>query len=347
MTIRVGIVGFGLSGSVFHAPIIERVEGLELAAAVSSNAAKVHQTYPHIKVYADIDTMLAEDNVDLVVICTPNTTHVDYAKKAIETGKHVVVEKPFTVTADEAEQLIALARERGVRLAVYHNRRWDNDFRTMKALLETEMLGRLSTYEAHFDRFRPQVADRWREKDMPGSGILYDLGSHLIDQALDLFGMPQTVYADLRVERDGAQTVDYFHLILGYPNMRAILHSGSLVKMAGPRFTLHGDRGSFVKYGIDPQESQLREGKHPGDEGWGEDNRETYGKLSRMDGEQSIEEAIPTLPGCYELFYEGVYEAIQHGSPVPVSAEDALNTIRIIQYAIQSHESQRTIRIPE
>ncbi|MFC5528079.1 oxidoreductase [Cohnella yongneupensis] len=346
MTINVGLVGYGLSASVFHGPIIQRIEGMRLKAIVSSNAEKVNRDYPDVEVFDDVDSMLLRGEIDLVVICTPNTTHYEFAKKAILAGKHVVVEKPFTVDASEAEELISLAKAQGVNLSVYQNRRWDNDFLTIKALLETGMLGKLSTYEAHFDRFRPVIRDRWREKNLPGSGILYDLGSHLIDQALNLFGMPQTLWADIRSERDGGQTDDYFHLILGYPNLRVILHSGSLVKLAGPRFVLHGDRGSFVKYGLDPQEDQLKLGMHPGDSGWGEDRPELYGKLSTVVGGLSMEAIISTIPGSYEAFYQGMAAAIQSGAPVPVQAEQARDTIRIIEYALQSHREQRTIQIP-
>lgn len=346
MTIQVGLVGYGLSASVFHAPIIQSIEGMNLQAVVSSNPQKVHQDHPDVGVFADIDGLLQESEINLVVICTPNTSHYEFAKKAILAGKHVVVEKPFTVDSNQADDLIALAKEHHVLLSVYQNRRWDNDFLTVTALLKTDMLGTLSTYEAHYDRYRPEVRDRWREQNVPGSGILYDLGSHLIDQALHLFGMPHTIWADLRAEREGAQTDDYFHLILGYPKLRVILHSGSLVKMGGPRFTLHGTQGSFVKYGLDPQEEQLKQGMHPGDSGWGEDEPDFYGKLSTLVGELSIEASVPTLAGRYQTFYERMVEAIDSGSPLPVSAERARDTIRIIEYAIQSHKEKQTVRIP-
>ncbi|WP_141502936.1 oxidoreductase [Paenibacillus luteus] len=346
MKINVGLVGYGLSASVFHGPIIRSTEGMSLQAVVSSNAEKVHKDYPNVEVFADIESLLLQSEINLVVICTPNTMHYSFAKKAILAGKNVVVEKPFTVDSSEAQELISLAKEHNVQLAVYQNRRWDNDFLTIKALLATDMLGELSTYEAHYDRFRPEVGNRWREENQPGSGILYDLGSHLIDQALHLFGMPQTIWADIRSERAGSQTDDYFHLILGYSHLRVILHSGSLVKMGGPRFALHGDKGSFIKYGLDPQEDQLKTGMHPGDSGWGEDRPEYYGKLSSVVGGLSMEALIKTMPGSYEVFYESMAKAIQSDMRVPVSAEQALHTIRIIEYAIQSHRDQCTIQIP-
>jgi scyllo-inositol 2-dehydrogenase (NADP+) len=345
MTLQVGLIGYGLSGSVFHAPLIERVEGLNLFAVVSSNPAKVHRDLPGIQVIPNMETLLNMKEIDLIVISSPNATHYDYAKKAILAGKHVVVEKPFTVTSTEADELIDLAEEKGVILTVFHNRRWDNDFLTVQRVIEQKWIGNLSTFESHFDRFRPTVRRRWKEQNLPGSGILYDLGSHLIDQALTLFGMPQTIWADLRTERAGAEAIDYFHLILGYPNLRVILHSGSLVHNPGPRFILHGDRGSFIKNGIDPQEEQLKRGMRPGDIGWGEDQPDHYGRLTLEHDGLVFRGTIETIHGWYESFYEGLVETIRYGKPAPVLATDARNTIRIIEYAEKSHQEQRTLLI--
>ncbi|MDF2958298.1 MAG: oxidoreductase domain protein [Paenibacillus sp.] len=343
MTINVGLIGYGLSGSIFHAPLIEYVKGLHLRAVVSSDAIKVYRDYPEVEVYPDVDSLLLNKTINVIVISSPNTTHHSYARKAILAGKHVVVEKPFTVTSEEADELIELARAHKVVLTVYHNRRWDNDFLTVRSLLETNMLGSISTYEAHFDRFRPAVQRRWREQDLPGSGILYDLGSHLIDQALSLFGKPQTVFADLRAEREGAEATDYFHLVLGYEKSRVILHSGSLVKKAGPRFMLHGDKGSFIKYGLDPQEGQLKQGLRPGDPGWGEDSAGQYGQLSTEVGGLSMQAAVETLPGRYQTFYEKLAESLQSGRVAPVPAEEARAVIRVIECALQSHQERRTV----
>lgn len=347
MTIKVGIIGYGLSGSVFHAPIISRVKGLQIKGFVSSNPAKVHHDYPEAVVYPDVFALVQDPEIDLVIVTSPNTTHFEYAKAAIQAKKHVVVEKPFTNTTQEADELIALAQEYQVQLSVYQNRRWDNDFLTVRKLLESGVLGNLSTFESHYDRFRPHVQDRWREQDLPGSGMLYDLGAHLIDQALLLFGMPQTVWADLRAERRGSQVTDYFHLILGYENLRVILHSGSLVREQGPRFILHGDKGSFYKYGLDSQEEQLRQGKKPGDSGWGVDRTEKYGQLTTEIGGLVMRSTVETLPGCYEAYYEGVAAAIESGQPAPVKAEEARNVIRIIELAIRSNQEQRTIPVQE
>ena len=345
MTIHVGLIGYGYSGATFHAPLINKVKGLHLKAVTSSSASKVTKDYPHVEVVSDVNSMLSHTEIDVVIITSPNTTHYEYAKQAIAAGKHVVVEKPFTITSIEADELISLAQKKGVLLTVFQNRRWDNDFLTIRELLSTKMLGEISTYEAHFDRFRPKVRDRWREHDIPGSGILYDLGSHLIDQSLTLFGMPNTVWADLRAEREGAEAVDYFHMVLGYKNMKVILHSGCLAREAGPKFIVHGHLGSFIKYGLDSQEEQLKIGIQPGAEGWGEDSVADYGHLTADIGGITIRGVIETLPGRYITFYESLAQAIELGTPVPVMAEEARDTIRIIEYGIKSHQEQRRIDV--
>lgn len=345
MNINVGLIGYGYSGATFHAPLINKVKGLILKAVASSSDSKVKRDYPQVEVFSDVNVMLSHKEIDAVIITSPNTTHYEYAKQAITAGKHVVVEKPFTITSIEANELIELAQKKGVLLTVFQSRRWDSDFLTIRELLNTKILGNLTTYEAHFDRFRPDVRDRWREKDIPGSGTLYDLGSHLIDQSLTLFGMPKTVWADLRAEREGAEAVDYFHMVLGYKKMKVILQSGCLVRESGPRFILHGDRGSFIKYGLDCQEQQLKTGMLPGNVGWGEDSLADYGRLTADIGGITIRGVIETLPGRYENFYESLVEAITVGTALSVRAEEARDTIRIIEYAIKSHQKQKTIEV--
>jgi scyllo-inositol 2-dehydrogenase (NADP+) len=343
MTIRVGLIGYGLSGKVFHAPLIQRVKGLELVAVVSSNPDKVLRDLPDVDVVSTPEELLERKDIELVVIATPNTLHHPYAKAAIMAGKHVVVEKPFTITTEEADELIDLARQHRVLLSVYHNRRWDNDFLTVQRLIESGCLGELALYEAHYDRYRPKVRDRWREHDIPGAGTLYDLGSHLIDQALVLFGPPQTVWADLEAQRTGAQTVDYFHLVLDYGRLKVVLHSGSLVRGDGPRFQIHGEKGSFIKYGLDPQEDQLKQGMAPGDQGYGVGQVEHDGELTVELGGLSVKGRVETLPGTYHAYYEGIVEAIQSEKPAPVTAEEARNVIKVIECAIRSHREKRVV----
>jgi scyllo-inositol 2-dehydrogenase (NADP+) len=343
LTIHVGLVGYGLSGSVFHAPIIETIKDLKLSAIVTSNPEKVHRDFPHVKVVPTVDQLLEMKEISLVIITTPNMTHYEFAKKALLAHKHVVVEKPFVISSHEADELIALAKERNVRLSVYQNRRWDNDFLTIRQLLQTGMLGEISLYESHFDRFRPVVQNRWKESDLEGAGTLYDLGSHLIDQALVLFGLPQSVCAELKAQRPQAKTIDYFHIVLDYGHFQAILHSGSLVREHGPRFQLHGNKGSFIKYGFDSQEEALKKGHRPGDPGWGEDQEAYYGELMFDNQGITVKGKVKTLPGRYQAFYEDMVEAIKYGKPVPVSPEDARNTIKVIECAMRSHEERKVI----
>ncbi len=341
--IRTAIIGYGLAGSVFHAPIIRAVEGLALTKVVSSDPAKVLRDHPDVDVVASPDALFADPDVDLVVIATPNTTHYPLARQALEAGKHVVVDKPFVIRAEEGLRLVELAKKQGRVLSVYQNRRWDNDFLTVKKLVNGGLLGDVHTYQAHYDRFRPEVRNRWREQNLEGSGILYDLGSHLIDQALHLFGLPQTVWADLAVQRTGGQAVDYFHLVLDFGATKAILHAGSLVKQPGPRYQVHGSKGSFLKYGIDSQEELLRQGKRPGAAGWGEDRPEWYGELTTEVGDVTLTSKIPTETGCYEAYYRSIVRAIAGDGEVPVDARDAVHTIRVIECAMRSSQEKRTV----
>ncbi|ACT03730.1 oxidoreductase [Paenibacillus sp. JDR-2] len=341
--VKVGLVGFGLSGQVFHAPIIQSVEGMEIAKVVSSNFEKVGQYLLHAEVIASLAELLADESIDLVVITSPNQTHYAFAKQALLAGKHVVVEKPFVISSEEADDLIETARRQNKLLSVYQNRRWDNDFLTVKGLIEAGELGEIASYEAHYDRYRPEVSNRWRETAGPGSGMLYDLGSHLIDQALHLFGKPDTVYADLMAQRVGSEVTDYFHLILSYGAKRVILHSGSLVLRHGPKFQVHGSKGSFIKYGLDSQEDMLRKGGLPGQPEWGMDQEAWYGELTvPVDGKMETSK-VKTQQGSYERFYEGIVQAITSNKPVPVAAEDARNTIKIIELAIQSSAEKKAL----
>ncbi|MFC4101654.1 oxidoreductase [Paenibacillus xanthanilyticus] len=341
--VKVGIVGFGLSGQVFHAPIIQAVDGMEIVKVVSGNPQKVKQQLPHTEVVGTIDELLLDEAIDLVVITSPNQTHYPYAKQALQAGKHVVVEKPFVIHSEEARDLIETASRHKKLLSVYQNRRWDNDFLTLKQTIESGVMGEIAHYEAHFDRYRPQIMDRWREQEGPGSGMLYDLGAHLIDQALHLFGKPIRVYADVFPQRAGSKVDDYVHLVLHYDKMRVILHSGSLVTQHGPRFQVHGSQGSFIKYGLDSQEDMLRQGGLPGQPGWGADREEWYGELTLASDGTMQTEKVKTLQGGYERFYQGMLAAITDHAPVPVQAEDALNTIKVIELAMQSNAEKRTV----
>lgn len=345
--IRVGLIGYGMGGRVFHAPIIESVPGLKLDKVYETKPENIKhalEKYPGVQVVSTVETIFNDPNIPLVVVATPNTYHFELAKKAIENGKHIVVEKPFTITTDEADQLIGLAQSRNIILAVHHNRRWDSDFRTVEKIVKNNLLGELVEYEAHYDRFRPGFKDNWREKDQAGSGILYDLGSHLIDQALVLFGLPEEVFGHLAIERQGGTTVDNFHIGLKYASLRVTLKAGMLVREAGPRFALHGTRGSYIKFGFDPQEEALKSGWLPKQvENWGKEPRELWGRLNtEINGLHFIGE-IESEPGDYREFYRNVAEAIRGNAELSVQPWQARNTIRVIELAEQSHTEKRWI----
>jgi len=333
--LNVALIGFGLAGHVFHAPLIEATPGLCLHTVVSSDAAKVAALHPHVRVLAAPDDAFADAEIDLVVIATPNHTHAPLASAALAQGRHVVVDKPFALDIAEAGAVIEAAERAQRVLSVFHNRRWDADFLSLRGLLANGTLGRVSEVHSHFDRFRPQVPDRWRDRPGPGAGLWYDLGPHLLDQALQLFGMPLAIQADLGMQRDDAQTVDYFHVQLRYARLRVLLHAGSLVPGHGLRFAVHGDRGSWLKHGLDPQEDALRTGAIPGGPDWGRDPRP--GTLLRVHDDGSVaEQATAASPGDYRAYYAGVRDAIAQGAPVPVSAQDALLTMRLIEAGIAS-----------
>lgn len=340
--VSVGLIGYGLAGAVFHAPLIRSVPRLHLAAVATRRAAQVAADHPGVAVHPGPESLIVDPAIDLVVIGSPNETHAPLARAALEAGKHVVVDKPFTVTSAEADALIALAAQRGLLLSVFQNRRWDADFRTVRHCVEQGQLGEVYSYEAHFDRFRPVIKQGWREQEVPGAGILYDLGAHLLDQALVLFGAPHAIAADVLTQRPGARAVDYFHVTLHYGKRRAIVRSSTLVREPGPRFAVHGDRGSFLKYGIDGQEDALKAGGRPGTPAWGVEDPRWFGTLVTADGERRV---IESLPGAYEAYYEGVAAAILDRAPPPVRAEEARDVIRVIEAAMKSAAERRIVTL--
>lgn len=338
--IRTGLIGFGLGGTAFHAPLIDAVPELELAAIVTSRADAVRERYPQVTVVPEVAALLADPAIELVVVSTPNDTHFALARAALEAGKHVVIDKPFANSVAEAEALLALAAARGRVLSVFHNRRWDGDFLTVRKLIDQGSIGEITLYEARWDRFRPALRDSWHENAGPGGGILIDLGPHLIDQALALFGPPQSVTADIAAQRQGSQVDDYFELTLHYGRMRAILSSASIVPAPRPRFGVHGTRASFVKYGLDPQETQLRGGGRADAPEHGVEDPSQSGTLIGGDGTR---ETIVSERGDYRRFYVGVVRAVAGGEAAPVSPADALVGLRIIELARQSARDARSL----
>ncbi len=314
--------------------------GLRLSHIVSSDSAKVRRNWKAV-VLPKPEDAFALPEIDLIVIATPNPTHFDLARKALLGGKHVVVDKPFTNSVAEAQELIALAKDRGRLLSVFQNRRWDADFLTMRQLLSDGPLGEIVHFESHYDRYRPEPRQRWREQAVPGGGLWFDLGPHLADQALLLFGAPERIYADLEIQRASGQAIDYFHVILRYGHRRVILHGGTLVAAETPRFTVHGTRGSYTKFGLDTQEDSLKSGNVPGGEGWGFDPR--MGTLIAQLGDGFKTREVPNVPGNYLAFYKAIQLAISTGAPNPVPAEDGLAVINVIETGMKSAAARAEI----
>ncbi len=328
--IRVGLIGYGFSGKTFHAPLIASVAGLELRAVSSRDAGKVLADFPGMVVHADPHALIAAEDIDLVVIATPNETHAPLARAAIAAGKHVVIDKPFTLDLDEARGLVALAEDRGVLLSVFHNRRWDSDFLTVRAAIDAGIVGDVTHFESHFDRFRPDVRDRWRERSGPGSGVWYDLGPHLVDQALLLFGLPDTVQASIATQRPGAMTDDWAHVVLSYGQRRVILHASMLVAGGVDRFTVHGTAGSMTKRCADRQEAQLLSGMRPGEAGWGEDPDPLVIHAANGQREQRA------ISGDQRGYYRGVTDALRGTAKTPVDPIEALAVMAVVEAAILS-----------
>jgi scyllo-inositol 2-dehydrogenase (NADP+) len=304
------------------------------------------EIYPQVKTYRTLDEVLNDEAVELVIVNTPNATHYDYTKKALEAGKHVIVEKPFVVKASEGEELAALAKEKGLVLSPFQNRRWDSDFKTVKKVVDEEWLGRIVEAEFHFDRYKEELSPKQhKEIPGPGTGALYDLGAHILDQALSLFGLPQAVFADIRIIRPRSRVDDYFEVLLYYPDMRVRLHGSYLVREPLPSYILHGSMGSFLKWRADVQETHLQEGRTPGTPDWGIEPVTERGLLHTESGGEVIRENIPTLPGNYLEYFNGIYEAIRNGATLPVTGKDGINTIRIIEAAFRSNEEKRVISL--
>ncbi|EMC0022249.1 oxidoreductase [Enterobacter cloacae subsp. cloacae] len=340
-SIRVGLIGYGYASKTFHAPLIAGTPGMALAAVSSSDATKVHADWPTVPVVSEPKHLFNDPNIDLIVIPTPNDTHFPLAKAALEAGKHVVVDKPFTVTLSQARELDALAKSLGRLLSVFHNRRWDSDFLTVKALLSEGTLGEITFFESHFDRFRPQVRNRWREQAGPGSGIWYDLAPHLLDQAVNLFGLPVSMTVDLAQLRPGAQTTDYFHSILSYPQRRIVLHGTMVAAAESARYIIHGTRGSYVKFGLDPQEDRLKNGERLPQEDWGYDMRD--GVVTKVEGETLVEETLLTSPGNYPAYYAAVRDALNGTGENPVPASQAIQIMELIELGIESAKHRATL----
>lgn len=344
--IRTAILSYGLSGRVFHAPFIHIHSGFELVACTERSRKQVTQRYPGVKSYDTVEEIFNDPHIELVVVNTPIYTHYEYAKKALEAGKHLIVEKAFTSTLAEAEELRDLARIHNRKLAVFQNRRWDSDFKTIKKVLDKGLLGGIKEVEIHFDRYRPELSPKpHKEEANAGSGVLKDLGPHIIDQALYLYGMPDAVFADIQTYRPGSVVDDYFDILLYYPTFRARLKSSYFVREPIPSYAIHGTLGSLLKPMTNIQEVQLDGGMMPNEEGYGIEPESARALLhTEIDG-KVVREHIPTEPGNYMDFYEGVYQAIRNNHVEPVTATEGVNVMRVIEAAIDSSKQQRAIRL--
>ena len=353
--IKTALIGFGLAGRVFHAPFVSAVPGLELSYIVQRSGTEAGQAYPSARTLRSFDEALSSD-ASLLVVGTPNETHYDLAKLALEAGKHIVVDKPVAATSEEVRTLAMLAAEKNLVFAPFHNRRWDGDFLTIKALLLQQALGRLTTFESHFDRFRPVPRPgSWKEAGHPANGMLFDLGPHLVDQVLALFGPPHSITASVRTDREGSAIEDVFDIALHYPKLMAYCRATMIAADPAPRFMLHGTGGSFRKYGLDPQEPALIAGaKVPRlpangkpEEEWLSEDPNFWGMLTLAPDPENPKNLIPhevqTEPGDYRGFYANVRDAIRGTASLAVTPEAAYQTIRLLELARQSSEQGRTL----
>lgn len=335
--INVALIGYGFVGKTFHAPLIQSVDGLNLAVVASSDEEKVKRDIPNTTVIASPEEAILRSDIDLVVIASPNATHAPLAKLAIEAGKNVVVDKPFTLDMQEARELIELAKAHNVLLSVFHNRRWDSDFLAIKNVIEQKQIGEIKHFESHIDRFRPEVRVRWREQNLPGSGLWFDLGPHLIDQALQLFGLPQSVQGNIATLRNNGQINDWAHVLLNYPTHKVILHCSMLAAGGFTRFTVHGDKGSAVKSQPDQQEKQLLQGITPRDKEWGVDND----PIILID--ETLSSKLQEAPkGDQSQYYVNIRNALNGNAQNSVTPLQALAVMSVLEAAVKSAETGST-----
>src|SRR6202522_1376499 len=351
--IRVGLIGFGFAGRIFHSNVIEAREGLELAPILQRGGSEAATAFPHAKIVPTVEALLEDTNIQLVVVATPNASHLPIARQCLLAGRDVVIDKPFALNSGEAAELIQLARARHRLLSVYQNRRWDGDFQTVRKLLDSDQLGRLVKFESHYDRYR--LAPRlhaWREDGSPGGGVLVELGAHVVDQALVLFGVPQSMWASVRVEREGARSDDAFDLYLHYPasleqpaasGLSVWLRATCLARAQGARFTLNRTLGTFRKFGIDPQEAHLLAGDLFSSKPWGVESAEHWGTLTIDEGGEPVNTRVPTEPGDYRGYYINLRDAIHGNAALDVTPLQAWRTMRVLEMALESSRSGSTI----
>ena len=342
--IKTAILGFGLSGKILNGQLIAALEDFQVAKVFTSRADEVAALFPEAECISDAFDAINDPSIDLIVNCVPNEFHFSYSLAALEAGKHVVVEKPFVNNVEDGEKLILAAKKADRFLSIFHNRRWDSDFLTVKNMIGAGELGELKQFESYFDRFRPTLTEgQWREKAGPGAGVLFDLGPHLIDQALDLFGRPESLTADIESQK-GHGVDDFFHLVLKYKDMRVILHACTFSGVS-PRFKILGSEGNYIKYGMDPQEALLRAGVSPLEDNFGLEKEEIYGDLYLFKDKEALVDKRPSEKGNYLKFYKAIARAIQENdeSLLPVTAKSSLQSIELIEKAFLSSKEGRRI----
>lgn len=337
--IKTAIVGFGSVAEKMHAPLISVCPDLDLVASVERHTTNCQELYSGVTTYRSLQELLDADTVELIVITTPNEFHFPMAMQCLNAGKHVVVDKPVTIFSHEAEQLNKLAEEKGLICSVFHNRRYDGDFMTLQKLVQQGDLGDLVYLESHFDRFRPEVSENWREKEVPGNGITFDLGSHLIDQVVLLFGAPNWVQADIRTQRTGAIADDHFDIIMDYGSLKARVTASALVNVSTPKFLLLGKNGSYQKFGLDVQEAAFKLGQKPEGENWGVEPETSWGKLYLSEETKLYE----TLPGDYRILYQNVADGILKGSKLAITIPQTISVLKIIEASFKSATSGKRV----
>ncbi len=344
--INTALLSFGMSGRVFHAPFINLHSGFHLVGSWERSKKQIQEFYPGVRSYDSLEAVLNDDSIDLVVVNTPIYSHFEYTAKALKAGKHVVVEKAFTSTVSEAEELKAIALEQDKQIAVFQNRRWDSDFRTVKQVIESGMLGNINEMEIHFDRFNLELSPKkHKEEPNPGAGIVRDLGPHIIDQALFLFGMPEAVFADLRTTRPNSIVEDCLDILLYYPSFRVRIKGGYIVKEVLPAYIIHGTKGSFLKSRADVQEADLQKGITPDTPNWGTEPKQEEGVLNYEANGGTIRKKVETLQGNYLEFYNGVYNSLTQNIPMPVTVDDGIRVMKIIEAAFKSNQERKVIPV--
>ncbi len=338
------LLSYGMSGEVFHAPLLAAHPGFRMKSILQRTRTTATTHYPDVRVVSTLQEVLGDSEIELIIVNTPNDTHLDFASQALHAGKHVVVEKPFTNTVAEAEILISLSKKTKKVLSVFQSRRWDGAFMTLKKVIESGMVGKVVEYEAHYDRFRNYIAQNtWKELPGPGSGILYNLGSHMLDQVLVLFGKPNALNARIGIQRPGGSVDDFYDIRMEYPNLHVIVKSSYLVREPGPLYRVNGVLGSFVKYGIDPQEEALKLHQRPGTTAWGTEPSSYWGTLNTEIKGLHVQGTIETIAGNYLDYYQNIFEAIREGKELAVKPEEAMEVIRVIEAAMKSNKERRTV----